>query len=102
MSAGEPKFCAPVSADVGRCAWGEVKHNAQLHVELEHLGALTALALRESLWQFEVEQAKSIMEAAFINPGVVSIGSFVVILLPPAASKKDNWTFPFGGCFATR
>lgn len=49
------------------------KHIAQIHVELDHLGALTALALREPLWQFEAEQANSIMEAAFINPDVVSI-----------------------------
>lgn len=49
------------------------QHTAQIHVELDHLGALTALALREPLWQFEAEQAKSIMEAAFINPDVVSI-----------------------------
>lgn len=49
------------------------RHIAQIHVELDHLGALTALALREPLWQFEAEQANSIMEATFINPDVVSI-----------------------------
>jgi signal transduction histidine kinase len=49
------------------------QHITQIHVEMEHLGALTALALREPLWQFEAEQANSIMEAAFINPDVVSI-----------------------------
>ena len=49
------------------------QHINQIHVELDHLGALTALALREPLWQFEAEQANSIMEAAFINPEVVSI-----------------------------
>ncbi len=49
------------------------RHINQIHVELDHLGALTALALREPLWQFEAEQANSIMEAAFINPDVVSI-----------------------------
>ena len=49
------------------------RHINQIHVELDHLGALTALALREPLWQFEAEQANSIMEAAFSNPEVVSI-----------------------------
>ena len=49
------------------------RHINQIHIELDHLGALTALALREPLWQFEAEQANSIMEAAFINPDVVSI-----------------------------
>ena len=49
------------------------RHITQIQVELDHLGALTALALREPLWQFEAEQANSIMEAAFINPDVVSI-----------------------------
>ena len=49
------------------------RHIAQIHAEMDHLGALIALALREPLWQFEAEQANSIMEAAFINPDVVSI-----------------------------
>ena len=49
------------------------RHIAQIHGEMDHLGALIALALREPLWQFEAEQANSIMEAAFINPDVVSI-----------------------------
>lgn len=49
------------------------QHIAQILNELDHLGALTALALREPLWQFEAEQTNSIMEAAFLNPEVVSI-----------------------------
>ena len=49
------------------------QHIEQIHTEMDHLGALTALALREPLWQFEAEQANSIMEAAFVNPDVVSI-----------------------------
>ena len=49
------------------------QHIAQIHTEMDNLGALTALALREPLWQFEAEQANSIMEAAFVNPDVVSI-----------------------------
>ena len=48
-------------------------HLAQIRTEMDNLGALTALALREPLWQFESEQANSIMEAAFTNPDVVSI-----------------------------
>lgn len=49
------------------------RHIAQIHTEMDHLAALTALALREPLWQFEAEQANSIMEAAFVNTDVVSI-----------------------------
>lgn len=49
------------------------QHIAQIRTEMNHLGTLTSLALREPLWQFEAEQANSIMEAAFVNPDVVSI-----------------------------
>lgn len=49
------------------------QHIAQIHTEMNQLGTLTALALREPLWQFEAEQANSIMEAAFVNPDVVSM-----------------------------
>ena len=49
------------------------QHIAQIRTEMNHLGTLTALALREPLWQFEAEQANSIMEAAFVNPDVISI-----------------------------
>lgn len=48
-------------------------HEAQIQQELERLGTLTALALREPLWQFVPEQAQSIIEAAFINPEVLTI-----------------------------
>jgi methyl-accepting chemotaxis protein len=49
------------------------RHVVQSQIELDRLGTLAALALREPLWQFAVEQANSIMEAAFTNPDVVSI-----------------------------
>ena len=49
------------------------QHIAQIRSEMNQLGTLTALALREPLWQFEAEQANSIMEAAFVNPDVVSM-----------------------------
>ena len=49
------------------------QHVAQIRTEMNYLGTLTALALREPLWQFEAEQANSIMEAAFVNPNVVAI-----------------------------
>ncbi len=48
-------------------------HLAQIRTEMDSLGVLAALALREPLWQFESEQANSIMEAAFTNPDVVAI-----------------------------
>jgi two-component system, NtrC family, sensor kinase len=49
------------------------QHTEQIHVELERLATLTSLALREPLWQFDVEQANSLLEAAFVNPTLVSI-----------------------------
>ena len=48
-------------------------HMEQTQVALDRLGALTALALREPLWQFEVDQANSILEAALTDPDVVSV-----------------------------
>lgn len=48
-------------------------HLTQIRAEMDSLGVLAALALREPLWQFESEQANSIMEAAFTDPDVVSI-----------------------------
>jgi len=52
------------------------QHTAQIRLELDRLSALTALALREPLWQFVPEQADSIVEGAFTNPDVVSIQVF--------------------------
>ncbi len=54
---------------------GELRqaHQAQIQKELERLATLTALAMREPLWQFAPEQAASIIEAAFINPDVIAI-----------------------------
>ena len=57
---------------------GQVSGLRQSHIEqtqaaLDRLGTLTALALREPLWQFEIDQANSILEAAFTEPDVVSI-----------------------------
>lgn len=65
------------------------QHIAQIHTEMGHLGALTALALREPLWQFEAEQANSIMEAAFINPDVVSIAIWDDKGAPFATRTRD-------------
>jgi signal transduction histidine kinase len=56
---------------------------------MDHLGALTALALREPLWQFEAEQANSIMEAAFVNPDVVSIAIWDDKGTPFATRTRD-------------
>lgn len=48
-------------------------HAVQIEQALARLTDLTALALREPLWQFAPEQADSIIEAAFVNPDVISI-----------------------------
>ena len=49
------------------------EHVAQIQIELSRLTDLTALALREPLWQFAPEHANSIIEAAFVNPDVIAI-----------------------------
>ena len=49
------------------------RHIEQTQAALDRLGHLTALALREPLWQFEVGQANSILEAALTEPDVVSM-----------------------------
>lgn len=46
---------------------------AEKQTELERLTVLTALSLREPMWQLVPEQADSIIEAVFINPEVLSI-----------------------------
>jgi signal transduction histidine kinase len=49
------------------------EHVSLVNIELNRLSDLTALALREPLWQFVPEQADSIIEAAFVNPDVLAI-----------------------------
>ncbi|MCU6432542.1 HAMP domain-containing protein [Undibacterium sp. Jales W-56] len=65
------------------------EHTANVQVELERLTTLTALALRESLWQFVPQQADSIIEAAFVNPEVTSI-KVIEDGGKPFASKTRN------------
>lgn len=48
-------------------------HIEQTQSALDRLGKLAALALREPLWQFEADQANSILEAAFTEPDLVSM-----------------------------
>ncbi len=48
-------------------------YTAEKQTELERLTVLTALSLREPLWQLVPEQADSIIEAVFVNPEVLSI-----------------------------
>lgn len=64
------------------------RHIEQTQAALERLGVLTALALREPLWQFEIDQANSIMEAAFTDPDVVSIGITDNLGRPFAAQQR--------------
>lgn len=64
------------------------RHVVQSQTELDRLGTLAALALREPLWQFAVDQANSIMEAAFTNPDVVSIAIWDSTGQPFAARSR--------------
>jgi signal transduction histidine kinase len=49
------------------------EHIANLEVELGRLATLTALAMREPIWQFSPEQAESILDSVFINPDILSV-----------------------------
>ena len=64
------------------------RHVQETQAELERLGTLAALALREPLWQFAEDQANSIMEAAFTNPDVVSIAIWDSAGLPFAGRQR--------------
>jgi signal transduction histidine kinase len=57
-------------AFIEQAASYRAEHVAQVEQEVERLSTLTALALREPLWQFVPEQADSIIEAAFVNPDI--------------------------------
>jgi len=49
------------------------RRTAEIQLELHRLGTLLSLAMREPLWQLDVAQANSIMEAAFVNSDVFLI-----------------------------
>lgn len=66
-------FLSSILAYLDQASRFRVEHVAQIQTELSRLTDLTALALREPLWQFAPELASSIIEAAFVNPDVVAI-----------------------------
>lgn len=49
------------------------EHSAEIREELSRLARLTALAMRESMWQFVPEQAESIIDSIFVNPEIVRV-----------------------------
>lgn len=49
------------------------EHSAEIRDELSRLALLTALAMREPLWQFAPEQAESIVDSIFVNPAIVRV-----------------------------
>ncbi|MBK7002710.1 MAG: HAMP domain-containing protein [Rhodoferax sp.] len=49
------------------------EHANEIRIEMQRLARLCALALREPLWNYAVEEANSLIEAAMINPDVLSI-----------------------------
>lgn len=65
-------------------------HTTQVLADLNRLSALTALALREPLWQFVPEQADSILEAAFTNPDLISIEVFDHKGVPFSSRKRTT------------
>ena len=54
-------------------ASSQEEYRAAIEEELGGLLALTALAMREPLWQFSPHQAESIVDATFVNPNVVAM-----------------------------
>lgn len=49
------------------------EHVARIQEEADRLAELTALAMREPLWQLAPEQADSLLDAAFLNPSVAAV-----------------------------
>jgi len=49
------------------------RHLIEVQAELAQVANLTALAMREPLWQFVPEQAESIIDSVFVNPYVLTI-----------------------------
>ena len=50
-----------------------VEHIANLELELGRLASLTALAMREPIWEITPDQAESILDSVFINPDILSM-----------------------------
>ena len=48
-------------------------YSAQVSTDLDRLAELTALAMREPMWQFVPKQAESIIDSVFVNPGVLLV-----------------------------
>lgn len=49
------------------------EHTNDIRTEMQRLTRLCTLALREPLWNYSIEEANSLIEAAMINPDVLSI-----------------------------
>jgi two-component system, NtrC family, sensor kinase len=50
-----------------------LSHVSEIQVQIDSLASLTALAMREPLWQFVPAQGESILDATFVNPDVLSL-----------------------------
>lgn len=66
-------FLSSVLAYLDFASRARQEHIATLEVELGRLATLTALAMREPIWQFSPEQAESILDSVFINPNILSV-----------------------------
>ena len=66
-------FLSSVLAYLDFASRARHEHIANLEVELVRLATLTALAMREPIWQFSPEQAESILDSVFINPDILSV-----------------------------
>ncbi len=64
------------------------EHTNEVRTEMQRLARLCALALREPLWNYAVEEANSLIEAAMIDPDVLSISVLEANRNPFAARAR--------------
>lgn len=64
------------------------EHTNEIRIEMQRLTRLCALALREPLWNYAIEEANSLIEAAMINPDVLSISVLEANRNPFAARER--------------
>lgn len=64
------------------------EHTNEIRIEMQQLARLCALALREPLWNYSLEEANSLIEAAMINPDVLSINVLEANRNPFAARER--------------
>ncbi len=73
--------------------------NESLQADLTSTGGLLALAMREPLWQFAIDQAESIIEAAFVDTRILAIEVLDNEGRPFASRRRENFAEEGGAVF---